>query len=92
MKGTLFHLLLLILLGLSHFMCLKAVPITRTESLMQDLKSLHPAPDNIHNHKILSEIKWQQEEPFIAERMDMELHDYPPSGANPRHTPKPPYP
>lgn len=32
--------------------------------------------------------KW--EEQTIAGRMDVELHDYPGSGANNRHTPKPP--
>ncbi|KAL2340762.1 hypothetical protein Fmac_008702 [Flemingia macrophylla] len=83
MKGTLF---VMILLGLSHFVCLKAVPITRTERV------LHVAPENIHNHKVITGIKWQQEEPVFAERMELELHDYPPSVANGRHTPKPPYP
>ncbi|XP_014495633.1 uncharacterized protein LOC106757475 [Vigna radiata var. radiata] len=83
MKSTLFHLLFLILLGLSHFACLQAVPITRTESLTQDPKVLDLAGGNIHNHKV---------EATIDERMDIELHDYPPSGANGRHTPKPPYP
>ncbi|KAG5035439.1 hypothetical protein AAZX31_04G153700 [Glycine max] len=92
MKGSLFHLLFVILFGLSHFVCLKAVPITRTESLMQDPKVIHHALDNIHNHKIITEIKGQQEEPIFAERMDLELHDYPPYGANGHHTPKPPYP
>ncbi|KAG5019834.1 hypothetical protein AAZX31_06G185400 [Glycine max] len=92
MKSSLFHLLFVILLGLSHFACLKAVPVTRTESLMQEPKVLHHALDNIHNHKVITGIKWQQEEPSFAERMDLELHDYPPSAANGRHTPKPPYP
>ncbi|CAJ1975293.1 unnamed protein product [Sphenostylis stenocarpa] len=82
----------MILLGLSHFLFLEAVPITRTERLMQDPKVLHVAPENVHNHQVISGIKWHWEEPTIAERMEMELHDYPPSGANGRHTPKPPYP
>ncbi|ESW10170.1 hypothetical protein PHAVU_009G186700 [Phaseolus vulgaris] len=90
MKGTL--LLLLILLGLSHFVCLEAVPVTRTESLTHDLKVLDLAGVNIHNHKVMIGMKWELVEARIAERMDMELHDYPPSGANGRHTPKPPYP
>ncbi|KAK8465826.1 hypothetical protein PHAVU_009G186700 [Phaseolus vulgaris] len=80
MKGTL--LLLLILLGLSHFVCLEAVPVT-----ILDLAGV-----NIHNHKVMIGMKWELVEARIAERMDMELHDYPPSGANGRHTPKPPYP
>lgn len=37
--------------------------------------------------------KWAQEEESLGdtddERMDLELHDYPPSGANGRHTPRP---
>lgn len=33
-----------------------------------------------------------REEPTVVERMDLELHDYPPSGANGRHTPRVPYP
>lgn len=32
--------------------------------------------------------KW--EEQTLAGRMDVELHDYPGTGANNRHTPKPP--
>ncbi|KAK7304631.1 hypothetical protein VNO77_42515 [Canavalia gladiata] len=89
MKATLFHLLFVILLGLSHLACFKAVPVTRTESLMQD-PQVHLALENIHNHKVITGIKWHQEEPTIADRMDFELHDYPPSGANNRHTPKAP--
>ncbi|KAK7354159.1 hypothetical protein VNO80_19617 [Phaseolus coccineus] len=90
MKGTL--LLLLILLGLSHFVCLEAVPVTRTGSLTHDPKVFDLAGVNIHSHKVMSGIKWELVEPSIGERMDVELHDYPPSGANGRHTPKPPYP
>jgi len=41
---------------------------------------------------VITGVKWQLVEATIAERMDIELHDYPPSGANGRHTPKPPYP
>lgn len=37
-----------------------------------------------------SEKNWHWEEPTITERMDLELHDYPPSGANGRHTPRSP--
>ncbi|MCI95734.1 hypothetical protein A2U01_0117033, partial [Trifolium medium] len=34
---------------------------------------------------IINGRNWQQEEPTALERMDLELHDYPPSGANGRH-------
>jgi len=44
------------------------------------------------NIQVITGVKWQLVEATIAERMDIELHDYPPSGANGRHTPKPPYP
>ncbi|OIW15419.1 hypothetical protein TanjilG_32658 [Lupinus angustifolius] len=57
-----------------------------TESLMQG--SHAPVPVKITNHKFIQH--W--EEPTITERMDLELHDYPPSGANGRHTPRSPYP
>ncbi|QCE13926.1 hypothetical protein DEO72_LG11g924 [Vigna unguiculata] len=87
MKNTLFQLMFLLLLGLSE-----AVPITRTESLTQDPKVLDLAGGNIHNLKVISGRKWHLVEATIGERMDIELHDYPPSGANGRHTPKPPYP
>lgn len=41
---------------------------------------------------IMEERKWPQDESTVLERMDLELHDYPPSGANGRHTPRVPYP
>ncbi|CAL5201886.1 unnamed protein product [Lathyrus oleraceus] len=92
MKGTIFHLFV-IFLGLSHLLCIKAVPITRSESLMQS-SQVHLASMNVNNHKviIMEERKWPQDESTVLERMDLELHDYPPSGANGRHTPRVPYP
>jgi len=41
---------------------------------------------------IINGRNWPREEPIVVERMDLELHDYPPSGANGRHTPRVPYP
>lgn len=86
MAGTLFRLFL-IFMGISHLICLKAVPVTRTESLIQG-----PQVDlTLENtHKVMTEKKWHWEEPTIADRMDLELHDYAPSGANGRHTPRAP--
>ncbi|XP_057420466.1 uncharacterized protein LOC130714576 isoform X2 [Lotus japonicus] len=69
--------LFFILLVLSHLLCLEAVPVTRTENLMQDLQ-VQPTLKNAHK------------EPTITERMDLELNDYAPSGANGRHTPRGP--
>ncbi|KAK7388930.1 hypothetical protein VNO78_23758 [Psophocarpus tetragonolobus] len=86
MTITLFRLFV-ILLGLSHLMCLKAVPVTRIENLMQG-PEVHLALEN--NHKVITEKNWHLEEPTLIERMELELHDYPPSGPNGRHTPKAP--
>ncbi|KAL2645977.1 hypothetical protein AAZX31_05G025300 [Glycine max] len=85
MAGTLFRLFV-ILLGLSHLVCLKAVPVTRTENLMQG--QVHLTLEN--NHKVITERNLHWEEPTITERMELELHDYSPSGPNGRHTPRAP--
>ncbi|XP_045823967.1 uncharacterized protein LOC123916538 [Trifolium pratense] len=93
MKGTIFQLFV-IFLGLSNLACFKAVPITRSENLMQSAQFLL-ASKNVNNHKdhmIINRRNWQPEELTALERMDLELHDYPPSGANGRHTPRVPYP
>ncbi|XP_004508728.1 uncharacterized protein [Cicer arietinum] len=88
MTLTNFFRLFFILLALSHLLCLKAVPVTRTENLMQDFQvhliTLKNTP------KVISERNLQWEEATITERMNLELHDYPPSGANGRHTPRAP--
>ncbi|KAK7330350.1 hypothetical protein VNO77_24541 [Canavalia gladiata] len=86
-SGTLFRLFL-ILLVLSHLICLKAIPVTRTENLMQG-NAPHLTPENSHK-VIIAERNWHSEEPTITERMDLELHDYSPSGPNGRHTPRAP--
>ncbi|XP_057420465.1 uncharacterized protein LOC130714576 isoform X1 [Lotus japonicus] len=79
--------LFFILLVLSHLLCLEAVPVTRTENLMQDLQ-VQPTLKNAH--KVVTEKNWHLQEPTITERMDLELNDYAPSGANGRHTPRGP--
>ncbi|MBA0674271.1 hypothetical protein Goshw_002880 [Gossypium schwendimanii] len=79
MERTLFHLFL-VLLGFSHIISLNAVSVTRIESLVHG-PQVHHVPENPH--------------PVIAEksskegRVFMELNDYPGSGANNRHTPRP---
>ncbi|KAL1373277.1 hypothetical protein HN51_003261 [Arachis hypogaea] len=71
---------LVILLAFSHLLiCLKAVPITRSESLMQGSQA-HGG-----NHK--DEDMNNDEK---TERMDLELLDCQPPGANGHHTPKAP--
>ncbi|RDX71995.1 hypothetical protein CR513_48571 [Mucuna pruriens] len=86
MAGTLFRLFV-ILLGLSHLMCLKAVPVTRIENLMQGPRVHHTLENS---HKVITERNWHWEEPTITERMELELHDYSPSGPNDHHTPRAP--
>ncbi|XP_028753638.1 uncharacterized protein LOC114713210 [Neltuma alba] len=84
MAGTLFRLFL-IFLGLSHLLCSKAVPITRTENLMQ-VPKVHLVPEN--KQEVFVKENQRKEESGVRERMDLELHDYSPYGPNPRHTPK----
>ncbi|KAK7265804.1 hypothetical protein RJT34_33427 [Clitoria ternatea] len=78
---TLFRLFV-ILLAFSHLMCFKAVPVTRTENLMQGSQVQLTLFEKTRH--------WDWEEPSIISRMDLELHDYSPSGPNNRHTPRAP--
>ncbi|KAI9086566.1 hypothetical protein K1719_031650 [Acacia pycnantha] len=88
--STLLFRLFVVLLGLSLLLSLQAIPITRTENLMQGPNQVHVVAEN--THKITTERNLELEEPssVVIERMDLELHDYPPSGANNRHTPRAP--
>ncbi|ESW27297.1 hypothetical protein PHAVU_003G189400 [Phaseolus vulgaris] len=88
MAGTLFRLFV-ILLGLSHLMCLKAVPVTRIENIMQGPQVHYLRPEN--SHKVITEKYYRHlEEATTTERMELELQDYSPSGPNGRHTPRAP--
>ncbi|MED6161179.1 hypothetical protein PIB30_058274 [Stylosanthes scabra] len=71
---------LLILLAFSHLLiCLKAVPITTgSEGLMQD------------SHDLVLHSNHKDDDEGMNERMDLELLDYQPPGANGHHTPKAP--
>ncbi|KAL2322018.1 hypothetical protein Fmac_026397 [Flemingia macrophylla] len=82
MAGTIFRLFV-VLLGLSNLICLKAVPVTRIQNLMEG-PQVHLTLEN--NHKVPTERK----EPTLTERMELELHDYSPSVPNGRHTPRAP--
>ncbi|XP_008239934.1 PREDICTED: uncharacterized protein LOC103338502 [Prunus mume] len=80
LAGTLLHLLV-IFLGFSQLIIrLNAVPVTRIGSLQ-----VHQIAGN--NQLVTTENNFYEQ--TITERMDVELHDYPGSGANNRHTPKP---
>ncbi|KAK2411364.1 hypothetical protein QL285_046649 [Trifolium repens] len=89
MAGTFFRLFV-IALGLSHLLCLIAVPVTRTENLMQDVLGHLITLEN--NPKVITErnLHFEEPKPSITERMVLELNDYAPSGANGRHTPRAP--
>ncbi|KEH31936.1 transmembrane protein, putative [Medicago truncatula] len=61
-----------------------------TENLMQDVQVHLITLEN--TPKVITEKNMHLEEPKprINERMDLELNDYAPSGANGRHTPRAP--
>ncbi|XP_054820313.1 uncharacterized protein LOC129319315 [Prosopis cineraria] len=87
MAGTLFRIFL-IFLGLSQLLCLKAVPITRTESLLQVPKVHDLVPENKDEVVAKDNMQWMVEPSAVSERMDLDLHDYSPYGPNTRHTPR----
>ncbi|XP_057731557.1 uncharacterized protein LOC130946733 [Arachis stenosperma] len=86
----------------------RAVPITRTQSLIMhkgpQVDAALLAVENINNHNvnlqrevvIIRERDLEETRSSSAvntERMGLlELHDYPPTGSNDRHNPKPPSP
>ncbi|CAL5330647.1 unnamed protein product [Camellia sinensis] len=76
--------LLVVLLCLSHLTYLNAIPITRTRNLMLESQG-YGVSENTH----LANTEERMEEERIGRRMDVEVNDYPGSGANNRHTPFP---
>ncbi|KAI4343885.1 hypothetical protein L6164_011182 [Bauhinia variegata] len=86
MALTLFRLSV-ILLCLSSHICSRAVPVTRTQSLMQSDPQVRVSLENT-NLQVSTVRRWEQ--PSFSERMDLELLDYIPPGSNNRHTPRAP--
>ncbi|MBA0678333.1 hypothetical protein Goari_019687 [Gossypium aridum] len=83
MDSTLFRLLV-VLLGLSHIIFSNAVPVTRTGTLMHG-SQVQQLQENTH----LVTVEKSSDGEIIKGRMFAELNDYPGSGANNRHTPRP---
>ncbi|KAK8559982.1 hypothetical protein V6N13_061395 [Hibiscus sabdariffa] len=81
--STVFRVLVVVL-GLSQIISLNVVPVTRIENLVNG-SQVHQVPKNTH----LVTVGKSSEGEIIKGRMFVELNDYPGSGANNRHTPRP---
>ncbi|CAN4088453.1 unnamed protein product [Withania somnifera] len=81
--------LFLAFLWFSHVICLtNAVPITRITNLVMDIPQEHYKM--LENNPMVKSL--EVEETIITRRVleAEEINDYPGSGANNRHTPRPP--
>ncbi|KAL7192164.1 hypothetical protein ACSBR2_024083 [Camellia fascicularis] len=74
--------LLVVLLGFSYLICLNAVPTTRTRNLMLESDAYR-----ISEHSHMENAEESLEAGGIIRRMEMQLNDYAPPGANTRHNP-----
>nr|GMD35851.1 50S ribosomal protein [Ipomoea batatas] len=86
MATTSLHLLI-ILLCFSHLICLNAIPITRSRRPVQKYQENDELIDT-HIKVDMVENSWDEDN-IVMRRVVAELNDYPGSGANNRHTPKP---
>ncbi|GMN54196.1 hypothetical protein TIFTF001_023330 [Ficus carica] len=78
---TLFLLLVLVLCFSHLIFSNNAVRVTRI------IGGFHDIPQGTTHNQVSTEKIL--DEKTVTERMDVELHDYPGSGANNRHTPRP---
>ncbi|PSR96642.1 50S ribosomal protein [Actinidia chinensis var. chinensis] len=83
MRGISFRLLV-ILLSFSYLIFLNAAPITRSRNLMRK-SQVYRVLTNTHLENTEESFKGER----IIRRVDVEINDYPGSGANHRHTPNP---
>lgn len=86
--GSLFRLLLVASLVFSHLVIfLNAVPVTRIGSIINGAQ-VHRISEN-GNLEVTDVTKLMKKSSKMNERMAVEINDYPGSGANNRHTPRP---
>ncbi|XP_078180249.1 uncharacterized protein LOC144574221 [Carex rostrata] len=85
MKRTSLHPVVIALALYLLLVISNAVPSSRSKGLLQEkgISSLSDTPKAIIDDASIEEL-------VTKGRMDIEINDYPPSGANNRHTPKPP--
>ncbi|KAG9458524.1 hypothetical protein H6P81_003032 [Aristolochia fimbriata] len=77
--------LLIIFMGFSHLVSVRAVPASRSFVLLGNRDPLGEILDQMSTEEAML-----LEEDFVRGRMDIESTDYPGSGANNRHDPKTP--
>ncbi|KAI8528893.1 hypothetical protein RHMOL_Rhmol12G0183000 [Rhododendron molle] len=77
--------LLVVLLCISSLICTSAAPVSRTRNLMLP-PEVYRVLGNTHLENRGERLKGER---VVIRRMDVELNDYPGSGANPHHTPIP---
>ncbi|PIA62733.1 hypothetical protein AQUCO_00200632v1 [Aquilegia coerulea] len=88
--ATSLHLLLILLFCSHQIISMSAVPISRSKNLLHETKAQDlVASKNFHQG--ITEEAWE-EELTINDRMELEssTNDYPGSGPNNRHIPRPP--
>ncbi|XP_052179805.1 uncharacterized protein LOC127793075 [Diospyros lotus] len=87
MEGSRFLRFLVVFLYFSHLFFLNvAVPVSRTRSLMHESQA-YRSPEKTQLGSAEESLELVGEE-MNARRVEVELNDYPGSGANNRHTPR----
>ncbi|OIT05002.1 PREDICTED: uncharacterized protein LOC109224662 [Nicotiana attenuata] len=82
MAGPFFRLFL-------AFLCFShAIPITRSRSLLVDISQEHNVLENTHMANMEKRLEVEERIRRVLEA-EAEINDYPGSGANNRHTPRP---